>query len=148
MDHIYHWGAYCQHGHLQMSPCYLNTVLWPNYCLGVPVATDKLVRPTTTLVFLGIEVDSHNLQLCLPPDKLHHIQTLISSWQEKRSSKKWEIQSLLGHLNHASKIGKPGQSFLNWIIDLLPIATYPKHSPKCGISGNLLWWHVFIAGWN
>ena len=42
-------------------------------CCQVSVATDKLVPPTTTLVFLGIKVDSHNLQLHLPPDKLHRI---------------------------------------------------------------------------
>ena len=118
--------------------------------LGVPVATDKLVPPTTTPVFLGIEVDSHNLQLCLPPDKLHRIQTLISSWQGKRSCKKQELQSLLRRLNHASKLVKPGQSFLNWMVDLLPIATYPEHfiHLNAAFRANLLLWHVFIARWN
>ena len=118
--------------------------------LGVPVATDKLVPPTTTLIFLGIEVDSHNLQLRLPPDKLHRIQTLISSWQGKRSCKKRELQSLLGHLNHASKVVKPGRSFLRRMINLLPIATHPDHFIRLNAAfrADLLWWHVFIAEWN
>ena len=38
--------------------------------LGVPLEPSKLEGPATCLSFLGIEVDSETLQLCLPSEKL------------------------------------------------------------------------------
>ena len=36
------------------------------------------------------------------------------------------------------------------MIDLLPIATHPDHFIRLNAAfrADLLWWHVFIAGWN
>ena len=39
----------------------------------MPAATDKLESPASTLTFLGIELDSDKLQLCLPQAKLEEL---------------------------------------------------------------------------
>jgi len=41
--------------------------------LGVPLALDKLLGPSTVLPFLGIELDSATMELRLPADKLHNL---------------------------------------------------------------------------
>ena len=38
--------------------------------LGIPIEPDKPEGPTTSLTVLGIEVDTVEMQLRLPPDKL------------------------------------------------------------------------------
>ena len=38
--------------------------------LGIPMASEKVDGPATTLTFLGIELDSHTLTARLPADKL------------------------------------------------------------------------------
>ena len=46
--------------------------------LGFPTAPEKTVGPTTTLVFLGIVIDSTQLELRLPRDKLTCLQSLTT----------------------------------------------------------------------
>jgi len=48
--------------------------------LGVPLATDKLQGPSTSLSFLGILLDSHRMEIRLPSDKLALIQELLKTW--------------------------------------------------------------------
>ena len=45
--------------------------------LGIPVAMHKTEGPSTTLVFLGILIDTHAFELRLPVDKLTRLQELI-----------------------------------------------------------------------
>ena len=102
--------------------------------LGIPVVTDKLVPPATTLVFLGIEVDSHNLQLHLPPEKLCRIQTLISSWKTVMQ----ETGDTIPTGTFESRI----KSTKTWPVFPTPddrsfthcYTPRPFYSPKCSIS--------------
>ena len=47
--------------------------------LGIPSAEEKKSGPSTKITYLGIEINSTNLTMCLPPDKysaLFHDSTL------------------------------------------------------------------------
>ncbi len=48
--------------------------------LGLPVALPKLEGPSTCLTFLGIEIDTRSLEICLSDTKLRALQDLIRSW--------------------------------------------------------------------
>ncbi|KAL5477819.1 hypothetical protein EMCRGX_G024667 [Ephydatia muelleri] len=74
--------------------------------LGVPLATEKLVGPTTRLTFLGIEIDSLALELRLPTAKLEALRETISAWQGKKCCSKRDMLSLIGQLSHACKAAK------------------------------------------
>ena len=41
--------------------------------LGVTLATKKVEGPSTSLTFLGILIDTHNMEIRLPEDKLQRI---------------------------------------------------------------------------
>ena len=56
--------------------------------LGVPDEPDKCEGPSTTLPILGIEVDTAQMQLRLPADKLHCLSQLIREWRGRKSCKK------------------------------------------------------------
>ena len=43
--------------------------------LGIPLAPEKIVGPTCQLTFLGIEIHSESLQLCLPQKKIGKTET-------------------------------------------------------------------------
>ena len=51
--------------------------------LGMPVAREKSEGPATSLIFLGIVMDSSLQQLWLPPAKLQEIAAIIKCWLEK-----------------------------------------------------------------
>ena len=76
--------------------------------LGVPIAEDKLVGPTTTITYLGIEIpDSVAMTIRLPADKLQQIKAIIKQWLRRRKYTKRELLSLIGLLAFASKVVKP-----------------------------------------
>ena len=45
--------------------------------LGLPMAADKLEAPTTTLAFLGVELDTINPQMRLPAEKLAQLKVIL-----------------------------------------------------------------------
>ena len=71
--------------------------------LGIPVMPEKVAGPTTLLDFLGLLIDTIKMEISLPEDKLLRLKSLLSSWLCRKSCTKRQLQSLIGHLHHASK---------------------------------------------
>ena len=82
----------------------LNTLLRAASVLGIPFASQKTEGPATSLVFLGIEVDTVAGELRLPRDKLQRFKDLLHQWGSRRVCARWELESLVGLLNHACKV--------------------------------------------
>ena len=78
--------------------------------LGIPLAMEKLERPSHCLTFLGIVLDMQEKQARLPDDKLMRIKCQLSTWLHQKKATKMEVLSLVGLLQHASKIVRPGHS--------------------------------------
>ena len=87
--------------------------------LGVPLAEHKTEGPATRITYLGIDIDTQAGQLSLPAEKLERLQSLLTSWGDRKGCSKKELESLIGTLNHACKVVRPGRSFLRRMIDLL-----------------------------
>ena len=83
--------------------------------LGVTLEYSKLEGPSSCLTFMGIEVDTESLQLRLPSDKLSRLKSELSRCCHRRSISKWELQSLTGLLQFASKVICPGHPFICWL---------------------------------
>ena len=119
--------------------------------LGIPLAPHKSVGPTTCLVFLGIEIDTIAMELRLPADKLSNLKLLLAEWQFKKVCTREKLESLLGHLNHACSVVRPGRSFIRRLICLLTEAKR-KHRYIIRINvdarSDIRWWHTFAASWN
>ena len=86
--------------------------------LGIPMAPEKTIGPSSTISFAGIELDSVLMEARLPPDKLVKYHDLIASLLRRRKLTLREIQSLTGLLNFACTIVVPGRAFLRRLIDL------------------------------
>ena len=78
--------------------------------LGVSVAAHKTEGPTTCLVFLGIELDTSQMVVRLPDSKLRRLQAEIQKWGARKVCTKRELLSLIGQLQHACCVVKPGRS--------------------------------------
>ena len=125
--------------------------------LGFPVPSEKTEGPSTTLTFLGIEIDTAQQQVRLPQDNLHRLSATIATWMNladhptpRGSGKKRELLSLIGLLNHAATVVRPGRAFLRSLID----AGAKVHDLYHWIHLNraaradLAWWHTFLVTWN
>eukprot|EP00731_Ephydatia_muelleri_P033273 Em0027g21a len=118
--------------------------------LGVPLAEHKTAGPTATLVFLGVSVDSVSLMLRLPEDKLSELRGIIQTWLGRKVTTVRELQSLVGKLENACKVVRPGRSFLRRMIELLGGVKAKRRPIRLNASfrSDLLWWHCFLASWN
>ena len=75
--------------------------------ISVPIATEKTVGPTTTITYLGIEIDSSKQCIRLPAEKFVSLLALLRHWEGKRKCTKRELLSLVGSLSFTAKVVKP-----------------------------------------
>lgn len=52
--------------------------------IGIPIKVDKTVYPTTTLTFLGLEIDTFTMELRLPEDKLIKLRERLIYLKKKK----------------------------------------------------------------
>ena len=95
-------------------------------------------------------LDTEKRELPLPEDKLVRLNTVLYGWSHKKSATKRELLSLIGHLQHACKVVRPGRTFLRRMIDLSTVAKELNHQIRLTASfrSDLQWWQVFLTRWN
>ena len=64
--------------------------------LCLPLKNNKVVAPTSKLTCLGIDVDTKEGTLTIPPLKLKEIKNLCYKWTHKEAASKNQLQKLLG----------------------------------------------------
>jgi len=120
--------------------------------LGVILANEKTEGPATCLTVLGIEIDSAAMELRLPADKLTRLAGLLEAWHGRKAGIRRDLESLVGMLQHASKVVRPGRIFLRRIYDLLAATNHFKPHFTVRLNrecrADIDWWHRFIRSWN
>ncbi|XP_075715671.1 uncharacterized protein LOC142750558 [Rhinoderma darwinii] len=117
---------------------------------GVPLAPEKTEGPMTVIKFLGIMIDSDNMECRLPDDKLLEMRELVVSALRRKKIQLRDLQSLLGHLNFACRIMPMGRVFCR----RLASATAGVHSPhhfirlSAELKADLLVWGEFLQTYN
>ena len=113
--------------------CQRQLNLFADLCghLGVPIAPEKTCGPATTLSFAGIELDTIELEACLPAEKkILKCKDLISDFLKRKNvtEGRKEVQSLTGLLNFACSVILPSRAFLRRLIDFTIGIQSPFHS--------------------
>ncbi len=118
--------------------------------LGIPIARHNTKGPGIVLVFLGIELDTVRMEARLPQEKLRRLKQEIRQWEQRRSCTKRELLSLIGQLQHACCVVKPGRSFLRRMIDLSRTVREMHYTVRLNKSfrSDLQWWTCFLPTWN
>ena len=118
--------------------------------LGVPSAPNKAEGPSTSIVFLGIELDTISLTARLPADKLARLQLLVQEWGDKKTCSKRELLSLIGVLQHAASVVRFGRCFLRRMMDLSTSVPELHYHIRLNreFRSDLQWWATFAPQWN
>ena len=118
--------------------------------LGVPVAPEKVHGPLTCLEFLGITLDSVNMEARLSTEKVLKLRNDIHVFSGRKKCSKRELLSLIGSLSFACKVIVPGRPFLARLISLS--CTVKKLHYKVYLNKqvreDLSSWHMFLRSWN
>lgn len=80
--------------------------------------SEKVVGVTEKIDFLGFVLDTEALEIRLPEEKLWRIRRTLHAWRNRRSCSNRELLSMIGTLQHASTVVKPGHTFLRRMLDL------------------------------
>ena len=134
------------------NECASNLSIFMATCqeLGVPLKADKVEGPTSTITFLGLTLDTHLMEIRLPPEKIKQLVQLMPKWLMRRNAKKREVLSLIGKLAHATKVIPHGRAFLRRMIDTSCKARELDHwiHLPAAFHSDVAWWHLFLKKWN
>ena len=118
--------------------------------LGIPLASEKIEGPSTSLSFLGIILDTARMEIRLPHGRLVRIQTTLEHWLKKKKATKRDILSPVGLLQHATKVVKCGRIFTAHTYataaKLKELHFFTRLNKE--FRSDLAWWHAFIQHWN
>ena len=118
--------------------------------LGVPMAPEKTMDPSSFLRFAGIELDSDKMEARLPEEKLRKCVTLIYEFLKRKKVSLKEMQSLIGLLNFTCSVVIPGRTFLRRMINLTVGVNRPTHLIRLTriVKDDLKLWLEFLTQFN
>lgn len=120
------------------------------HSLGVPIAVDKIVPPTTCLKFLGLELDTVSQEIRVPHEKLEITKVMIRDFLGRDKVTLRMLQSLIGSLQFLCRAIAPGRPFLRRLSFLTKKIKKPDHWIRLakGAKGDLQTWLTFLDKYN
>ena len=118
--------------------------------LGVPIASDKTEGPTTSIIYLGLEIDSDEMIIKMPLKKVQEILTKIQFVRTQKKVNLRCMQKLIGVLNFATRVIVPGRPFLRRLINSTCGLSKPFHRLRVTkpMKQDLDMWLVFFEKYN
>ena len=118
--------------------------------VGFPVAEEKTHGPARVLQVLGVELDTVNMVVRLPEEKLRKLKCMLGRWRKRKCCTKKELKSLAGHLCNACKVVRPGRRFLRGFFGLISQFSKKAHMIRLNSAfrADLEWWFVYSRDWN
>ena len=118
--------------------------------LGFFISYKKLVSPAKLIRFLGINIDSVEMTLSLPEDKVIKLKKQLALFINRRKATKKELESLAGILAHCCKVVHGGRTFSRRVYDLVSSVENEKFKVRLNeeFKLDLQWWLKFIDKFN
>ena len=118
--------------------------------LGFDISFKKLIDPSTYTRFLGIDIDTVNMCLFLPEDKMARLKATVVDYSHRISATKQELDELAGLLAHCSCVIKGGRTFTRRVYDLCASESHPHRQVKLTeeFREDITWWCGFADIFN
>jgi len=93
---------------------------------------------------------THLMEARLPQDKLTRKGEMLSQWLSKKKASKSKILSLVGMLQHATKVVKCGCTFRSRMYTTATKLRKQHHYTRFNrpFRSELTWWYTFLQHWN
>ena len=118
--------------------------------LGFLVSWKKCASPSQCVRYLGILIDSTNMTLRLPQDKLDKLHSELEFFKDKSRATRRQIQRLCGIVAHCAKVVRGGRTFSRRLIDLL--SGLKEGNPRIRLTDefkmDIQWWLDFASRFN
>jgi len=118
--------------------------------LGVPLAEKKTMGPCTLLPFLGFLIDTEELRILIPPEKLEKLKSLLNTLLLKKKACLRELESVTGLMSFCSRAIPSSRAFIRRFYDLLGSGYKPHHKIKitAEVKADIAMWLQFLDEFN
>ena len=75
---------------------------------------------------------------------------MVSELLGRKVARRRELESLVGILQHATKVVRPGRRFVRRLIQVMSSIKGRDHFVRLGadVRSDLMWWQHFVESWN
>ena len=113
--------------------------------LGLQSSPDKDCPPTTSMVFLGVQLDTLAMSMSMTPARLQELHQRCSSSFSSTRISRHDLQSLLGVMSFITACVRPARVFMSTLLNTLRLS----HASRfCFLSednrSDLRWWCHFL----
>lgn len=118
--------------------------------LGVPLAKEKTEGPTTSLVFLGMEINTREMSIKIPQEKVKKLNELLQMFLHSSKVTLKEMQSLVGLLNFCSRAVRSSRAFNRRFYDSMIGISKAHHFIKLNthLIEDIEMWIYFLKNFN
>ena len=138
--------------HTSLATCQRNFDIMLQTCdmLGFSVQPSKVVPPSTCTEILGIVIDTQLQQLRISSERLTEIMSELQVWNNKRSTTKRKLLSIVGKLSFVAKVVRCGRTFTRRLIELSKKPKYLHHRVRLNKAArsDIKWWLDYLPVWN
>lgn len=139
-------------GHISEQGCLRNMEIFTEAMqeIGVPLANEKTDGPTHVLVFLGLELDTVNMVVRIPADKIKEVVEKIHVVLHSKKVKLKVMQSLIGSLNFCCRAIVIGRPFCRRLINATCGIKQSHHHVRItnAMRRDLIMWLDFFEHFN
>ena len=117
--------------------------------LGFTINWSKVVQPSQSLCFLGVEMDTVNRELRLLRE-LSELLDILNLTLTKHKCQKHHLQHLVGKLSWAAPVVRGGWTFLRHVITVMNSAKYRHHHVYLNTQAraDFQWWASLLPVFN
>ena len=110
--------------------------------LNVPIKPSKVEGPTTSLTFLGINLNTITMEASITSERKQSLLQELSALHACNKCTKQELLSLIGKLSFSYKVLLAGRIFLRRLIDLSTTVKQTHHHIRLTADARLdmRWW--------
>ena len=124
----------------------MSFLMWLLHRLGFSISYNKVLGPSQVMVFLGTELNTLDMSLALPHDKLQKNRQSNAHATLRCRLTKRELQSIIGKLSWAIQVIHGGRFYLRRLLDRIHSLRYPSHSTRLtrDMHADMAWWLHFM----
>lgn len=113
--------------------------------LGFYIAWQKVSSPSCKCVYLGVELNTEDMYMRLPDQKIDKLRKELKLWRHRRKATRKQLEVLVGLLSHASRVIKGGKLYMHFLLEKLSESRDKKRVKLRGdFHEDLSWWNVFV----
>ena len=120
--------------------------------LGLEEAVEKSSKPSTVMVFLGVEFNTEQLSMKVPGEKIQELRSDLGLWVRKTTVTRRELQSIIGKLYWVSKMVRHSRPFIARLLQQLKDIHGLPDNKRVAMSAecrkDMLWWSTYLRTFN